>query len=164
MLNPPYASILHIVKSTPSAISSDTVWVTSLRYLWDTLHNTNNLVPVMLCQYPCTQDRCCYYFVISTFHTSLRTSEILLPCTSMSTNDRTVGKEQQICYHWQKAVMDLRAGEHPQHNRLQTVLKVYWHNWCTTCNWGYKNMPGKIKITGSKVTLKGWKGSNIVRQ
>lgn len=150
MLNPPYASILHmsIVKSTPSAISSDTVWVTSLRYLWDTLHNTNNLVPVMLCQYPCTQDRCCYYFVISTFHTSLRTSEILLPCTSMSTNDRTVGKEQQICYHWQKAVMDLRAGEHPQHNRLQTVLKVYWHNWCTTCNRGYKNMPRKIKITG----------------
>lgn len=41
--------------------------VISLRYLRDTLHNTNNLVPVMLCQYHWTQDRCCYYFVISTF-------------------------------------------------------------------------------------------------
>ena len=94
--------------------------VISLRYLRDTLHNTNNLVPVMLCQYHWTQDRCCYYFVISTFRTSWRTSEILLPRTRMSTNDRTVGKEQQICYHWQKAVMDIRAGEHPQHNSLQT--------------------------------------------
>lgn len=102
--------------------------VISLRYLQDTLHNTNNLVPVMLCQYRWTQDRCCYYFVISTFRSSWRTSEILLPCTRMSTNDRIVGKEQQICYHWQKAVMDSRAGEHPQNSRLRTVLKVWWQS------------------------------------
>lgn len=128
-----YVLHMSIVKSVkaksashqPSTLgNSDTVRVISLRYLWDTLHNTNNLVPVMLCQYPCTQDRCCYYFVISTFHTSWRTSEILLPCARTSTNDRTVGKEQQICYHWQRAVIDSRAGEHPQHNRLRTVLKV----------------------------------------
>lgn len=112
--------------SAPATLThSGAVRVISLRYLRDTLHNTNNLVPVMLCQYDRTQDRCCYYFVISTFRSSWRTSEILLPCTRMSTNDRTVGKEQQICYHWQRAVMDSRAGEHPQHNRLQTVLKVW---------------------------------------
>lgn len=50
----------------------------------------------MLCQYVGAQDGCCYYFVISTFRRE--TSEISLPCARMSTNDRTVGKEQQICY------------------------------------------------------------------
>lgn len=55
------------------------------------------------------------------FNISQRTSEISLPCTRMSTNDRTVGKEQQICYRWQRAMMDLRGVEHPQHNWLQTV-------------------------------------------
>ena len=38
--------------------------------------------------------------------------------TRMSTNDRTVGKEQRICYRWQEAVMDPR-GERPQSSRLQ---------------------------------------------
>lgn len=96
---------LHVCQPTIShqllktLTQSGALRVISLRYLRDTLHNTNNLVPVMLCQYRWTQDRCCYYFVISTFRTSWRTSEILLPCTRMSTNDRTVGKEQQICYH-----------------------------------------------------------------
>lgn len=107
--------------STLETLTQSGAWrVISLRYLRDTLHNTNNLVPVMLCQYHWTQDRCCYYFVISTFRTSWRTSEILLPCTRMSTNDRTVGKEQRICYHWQKAVMDSRAGEHPQNSSRQS--------------------------------------------
>lgn len=118
----------HLPSTPPSALR-----VASLRYLWDTRKNTNNLAPVMLCQYRWTQDRCCYYFVISKFGSSWRTSEILLPCTRMSTNDRTVGKEQRICYHWLGAVMDGRAGEHPPNSRLQTILKVHWHSQCTRC-------------------------------
>lgn len=115
-----------------------------------TLPNTNNLVPVMLCQYRRTQDRCCYYFVISKFCSSLRTSEILLPCTRMSTNGRSVGEEQQICYHWQRVVIDSRAGEHPQSSRLQAVVKVWWHSQCTYEDNSHRN--------------KSWMSSNIVKK
>lgn len=67
-------------QSLPSALRNrDTVGVISLRYLWDTLHNTNNLVPVMLCQYPRAQDGCCYYFVISTFRREPQRSRCRAP-------------------------------------------------------------------------------------
>lgn len=74
------ASIVKPSQSLPSALRNlDTVGVISLRYLWDTLHNTNNLVPVMLCQYPSAQDGCCYYFVISTFRREPQRSRCRAP-------------------------------------------------------------------------------------
>lgn len=75
-----HVSIVKPSQSLPSALRNlDTVGVISLRYLWDTLHNTNNLVPVMLCQYPRTQDGCCYYFVISTFRREPQRSRCRAP-------------------------------------------------------------------------------------
>lgn len=54
------------------------------------------------------------------------------PDPGMSTDDRTVGKEQRICYQWQRAVMDFRPAQNPQHSELQAVLKVWRYAGCTT--------------------------------
>lgn len=43
-------------------------------------------------------------------------AEITSPRSGMPTDDRTVGKEQRICYQWQRAVMDF-SRKNPQHGR-----------------------------------------------
>lgn len=53
-------------------------------------------------------------------------TEITLPRSGMPTDDRTVGKEQRICYQWQRAVMDFSRKIH------NTAVKVWRHGRCTT--------------------------------
>lgn len=87
---------------------------------------------VMLCQYVGAQDGCCYYFVISTFRGE--TSEISLPCARMSTNDRTVGKEQQICYRLTESCdgLERRWASTAQLAARRSFRSHHQHSWCTT--------------------------------
>lgn len=86
---------------------------------------------LMLCQYVGAQDGCCYYFVISTFRRE--TSEISLPCAGMSTNDRTVGKEQQICYRLTESRDGLESGgaSAAQLAARRSFRSHHWHSSCS---------------------------------
>lgn len=76
----------------------------------------NNLAPVMLCQYLLTEDKCCYYFVISTLAGDLGSA---VPVSA--------GKEcQQIWGHSQKSTIFL------------TTDKQKWLIWTTKhCQWNF---------------------------
>lgn len=50
-------------------------------------------------------------------------TEITSPRSGMPTDDRTVGKEQQICYQWQRAVMDFRTAGKSTPQRAADSLK-----------------------------------------
>lgn len=50
-------------------------------------------------------------------------TEITSPRSGMPTDDRTVGKEQQICYQWQRAVMDFRTAGKSTTQRAADSLK-----------------------------------------
>lgn len=146
-----------------SAVCSQKPWVGCSHKLEESLrtHFTTQTIwhLVMLCQYVGAQDGCCYYFVISTFRRE--TSEISLPCARMSTNDRTVGKEQQICYRLTESRdgLDSRWASAAQLAARRSFKSHHQQSWCTT----YKCM--QYKYIGTHVIKeKAWsmKRGNMV--
>ena len=101
----------------------------NLRYLRDTPHNTNNLVPVMLCQYRRTQDRCCYYFVISTFRSSWRTSVIPVPPECQLTTGQS-GKSSEFVTADRKQWWIREVSVHRAAACRDGAWEVEWHGSC----------------------------------
>lgn len=135
-----------------SAVCSQEPWAGRSHKLEESLrtHFTTQTIwhLVMLCQYVGAQDGCCYYFVISTF--GRETSEISLPCARMSTNDRTVGKEQQICYRLTESRdgLESRWASAAQLAARRSFRSHHQHSWCTT----YKCM--QYRYIGTRVMKK----------